>query len=81
MYSTTIIDIFNRKIIGWSLSNGMSTDQTSLSAWKIEMKNRNLTTGLVFYSDRGTQYENHKFATMLESYKVTRSNIINCENY
>jgi len=26
MYLTTIIDLFDRKIIRWSLSNGMSTD-------------------------------------------------------
>ena len=73
MYLTTIIDLFDRKIIGWSLSNGMSTDQTSLSAWKMAIKNRNPTTGLLFHSDRGIQYANHKFANMLGSYKVTRS--------
>ncbi len=73
MYLTTIIDLFDRKIIGWSLSNGMSTDQTSLSAWKMAIKNRSVTTGLIFHSDRGIQYANHKFANMLGSYKVTRS--------
>ena len=73
MYLTTIIDLFDRKIIGWSLSNGMSTDQTSLSAWKMAIKNRNPTTGLLFHSDRGIQYANHQFANMLGSYKVTRS--------
>lgn len=73
MYLTTIIDLYDRKIIGWSLSNGMSTDDTSLSAWKMAIKNRNPSTGLLFHSDRGIQYANHKFANMLGSYKVTRS--------
>ncbi len=73
MYLTTIIDLFDRKIIGWSLSNGMSTDETSLSAWKMAIKNRPLTNGLIFHSDRGIQYANHKFANMLKSYKITRS--------
>jgi len=38
MYLTTIIDLYDRKIIGWSLSNGMSTDETSLAAWKMAIK-------------------------------------------
>ncbi|WP_394363959.1 hypothetical protein [Chryseobacterium indoltheticum] len=27
---TTIIDLYDRKIFGWSLSNGMSTEETSI---------------------------------------------------
>lgn len=73
MYLTTIIDLYDRKIIGWSLSNGMSTDETSLAAWKMAIKNRSVTTRLIFHSDRGIQYANHKFANILGSYKVTRS--------
>lgn len=73
MYLTTIIDLYDRKIIGWSLSNAMSTDETSLAAWKMAIKNRSVTIGLIFHSDRGIQYANHKFANILGSYKVTRS--------
>ena len=50
MYLITIIDLFDRKTIGWSLSNGMSTDETSLSAWKMSIRNRNLRAGLIFHS-------------------------------
>ena len=32
VYLTTVIDLYHRKIIGWSLSDGMSTDETSLKA-------------------------------------------------
>ena len=35
LYLTTIIDLYDRKIIGWSLSNGMSAEHTSLNAWKM----------------------------------------------
>jgi transposase InsO family protein len=73
MYLTTIIDLYDRKIIGWSLSNAMSTDETSLAAWKMAIKNRSVRIGLIFHSDRGIQYANHKFANILGSYKVTRS--------
>ncbi len=51
----------------------MSTKETSLAAWKMAIQNRKPGAGLVFHSDRGIQYANHKFANMLEFYKVTRS--------
>ena len=38
VYLTAIMDLYDRKIIGWSLSDGMSTEETTLGAWKILMK-------------------------------------------
>ncbi|WP_294203257.1 IS3 family transposase [uncultured Chryseobacterium sp.] len=73
LYLTTVIDLYDRKIIGWSLSNGMSTEETSLSAWKMAVKNRKIGESLIFHSDRGVQYASRKFANTLEFYGVTRS--------
>lgn len=73
LYLTTIIDLYDRKIIGWSLSDGMSTNETTLASWKMAIRNRNVEAGLIFHSDRGVQYANNKFANVLESYKVIRS--------
>ena len=73
LYLTTIMDLYDRKIIGWSLSDGMSTNETTLTSWKMAIRNRNIQAGLIFHSDRGVQYANNKFANVLESYKVTRS--------
>ena len=83
VYLTTIMDLYDRKIIGWSLSDGMSTDdpsdseqakQTSLKTWKMAIKNRNIEEGLIFHSDRGVQYASKKFVNVLDSYKkITRS--------
>lgn len=73
LYLTTIIDLYDRKMIGWSLSNGMSTEETSLAAWKIAIRNRGVQKGLIFHSDRGIQYANKKFANTIESYGVIRS--------
>ena len=36
------MDLYDRKIIGWSLSDGMCKDQTSLQAWKMAIKTENL---------------------------------------
>lgn len=73
LYLTTVIDLYDRKIVGWSLSNGMSTEETSLVAWKMAVKNRNFAEGLIFHSDRGVQYASRKFAKTIESFSVIRS--------
>ncbi|SKB48973.1 IS3 family transposase [Chryseobacterium balustinum] len=73
LYLTTIIDLYDRKIIGWSLSKGMSTEETSLAAWKMAVKNRKIVDGLIFHYDRGVQYASKKFANTVEFYGVTRS--------
>ncbi|WP_410504324.1 IS3 family transposase [Flavobacterium sp. HJJ] len=74
VYLTTIMDLYDRKIIGWSLSEGMSTNETTLGAWKMAVKNRNIEKGLIFHSDRGVQYASKKFVNVLDSYKkITRS--------
>ena len=73
LYLTTIIDLYDRKMIGWSLSNGMNTEETTLAAWKMAIRNRNVQKGLIFHSDRGVQYANKKFTNTIESYGVIRS--------
>ena len=51
VYLTTIIGIYDRKMIGRSLTNGINTDdpsdseqakQTTLAAWKVARRNRNV---------------------------------------
>ena len=64
------MDLYDRKIIGWNPSN----KQTTLKAWEMAVKNRNIEEGLIFHSDRGVQYACKKFVNILESYKkITRS--------
>lgn len=78
VYLTTIMDLYDRKIIGWSLSDGMSTNhpsdseqakQTSLKAWEMTVKNQNIEEGLIFHSDRGVQYASKKFVNVLHPIK------------
>jgi putative transposase len=35
LYLTTVMDLYDRKIIGWSLSDGMRTNETTLASWKM----------------------------------------------
>lgn len=84
LYLTTIIDLYDRKCIGWSISNGMNTTETILPAWRMAVKNRSITQGLIFHSDRGVQYACEKFANTLDSYKFiirSMSRKGNCWDY
>lgn len=74
IYLTIILDLFDRKIIGWSLSNGMSSEKTTIPAFEMAVNNRKIIDELIFHSDRGVQYANKSFTTVVNSYpNVTRS--------
>lgn len=73
LYLTVIIDLYDRKIVGWNLSSGLSTATTTLPAWKMAANNRKVRDGLIFHSDRGVQYANKIFTSVLDSYKCIRS--------
>ena len=74
LYLTIVLDIFDRKIIGWALSNDLTAENTSVAAWRMAVKNRIMSQKLIFHSDRGVQYACHSFANLLNSYKcVERS--------
>jgi putative transposase len=74
LYLTIILYLFDRKVIGWSLSVDMTAENTSIAAWKMAIRNRPPSEKLIFHSDRGIQYACHDFTTLLDSYKcVERS--------
>lgn len=58
VYLTTVIDLFDRKVIGWALSDRMYARQTTVPAFKMALLNRpvNKEMKLIFHSDRGVQY-------------------------
>jgi len=56
VYLTMILDLFDRKIIGWALSDSLETSETTIAALKMAVKNRHPCDSLIFHSDRGGQY-------------------------
>lgn len=73
LYLTVIIDLYDRKVVGWNLSSALSTKTTILPAWKKAIKNREFSPGLMFHSDRGVQYANKIFTSTLDEFKCIRS--------
>ena len=75
LFLTIIMDLFDRKIIGWSLSNGLTVRETTMPAWAMAVKNRKAKAGLLFHSDRSAQYANKIFTRKLNSYKFIRGSM------
>lgn len=73
IYLTTIMDLFDRKVIGWSMSDDMTTKNTVVKAWKMAVINRPTTDGMIFHSDRGVQYTASEFTRLLDARNVTQS--------
>nr|WP_285901376.1 IS3 family transposase [Arenibacter sp. TNZ] len=68
MYLTVIIDLFHRKVVGWSMGQTLSTGDTIVPAWNMAIKSNNITKELIFHSDRGSQYASSTFTDILKRY-------------
>jgi len=73
LYLTTIMDLADRKIVGWSMDSSMTASSTIVSAWKMAVRNRPLDGELIFHSDRGIQYASHEFRRCLKGLPVLQS--------
>lgn len=76
LYLTTVIDLFNRKAIGWALSETMKTKDTVIPAFKMAKNNQPIEEHqqLIFHSDRGIQYACDEFRSLLNAdKKIVRS--------
>lgn len=67
LYLTTIIDLFDRQVIGWALSKTMYTKETIIPAWRMALSRRKISSKLIFHSDRGVQYACKDFRKLLKS--------------
>lgn len=81
LFLTIIMDLFDRKIIGWNLSNGLTVKETTIPAWEMAVQNRETKSGLIFHSDRGIQYANKMFNRKLDSYKYIIRSMSQQENH
>jgi putative transposase len=73
LYLTVVIDLFDRKVIGWSCSRSMTTTETVIPALKMALKNRPRAEGIIFHSDRGVQYADKDFRELLQGHRISQS--------
>jgi putative transposase len=72
MYLAVIIDLRSRKVVGWSLAERM-TASLVCDAIDAAVRLRHPAPGLVFHSDRGTQYASKAFRRRLWRYRMQPS--------
>jgi putative transposase len=65
LYLTIVLDLGDRKVIGWSLSTTMKAAETVVPAWRMAENNRPVRQALMFHSDRGVQYACNEFKSLL----------------
>jgi transposase InsO family protein len=71
-YLATVIDLANRKVVGWSLADHMRTELVE-DALTMAFANRSPAEGVIFHSDRGCQYTSRDFADLARSNGVVLS--------
>jgi len=75
LYLTTIMDLADRQILGWSFSEGMSASETIVPAWKEAIQQRPPSEELIFHSDRGIQYCCQEFRKRLGARPLVRQSM------
>jgi transposase InsO family protein len=74
LFLAVVIDLFSRKVVGWSMQPDM---RRSLVIDALEMawlqRSPGKTAGLIFHSDRGSQYASEDFNKVLQHFGITPS--------
>jgi putative transposase len=66
LYLATIVDLFSRRVVGWSMSASLET-AFCLDALAMALRTRKPSHGLVHHSDRGCQYASAAYRKTLEA--------------
>jgi len=64
MYLAIVMDLYSRRIIGWEVSKRMTTDLVEKALLRA-IRLRRPPRGVVFHSDRGSQYTSQRFRALL----------------
>lgn len=72
LYLSVVMDIYSRRILGWSLSKTRTTALT-ITILRHAMKNRKRTEPIIFHTDRGIEYTAHKYQDYLRNHQMKSS--------
>ena len=72
LYLCVILDVFSRQVVGWSMSDRINRDLV-ISAFHMAYNSRKPKEGLVFHSDRGSQYASRDLRSLLKTRKALQS--------
>lgn len=72
LFLCIILDLYSRRVVGWAMDKNMKTELV-LSALDMAVKLRGITKGLIFHSDRGSQYRSNDFVKRLKKLEFVQS--------
>ena len=73
LYLATVIDIASRRLIGWSIGTHLRTELIVDALDAAVAARGGDVAGVVFHSDRGTQYTSTQFAPACDRHGIRRS--------
>jgi len=72
LYLATVIDLYSRKMVGWSMSNRMTQDLVN-QALLAAIWSRKPPKGLLWHTDRGSQYASNSHRELLKEHGIIQS--------
>jgi transposase InsO family protein len=69
VYLASVMDLFSRKIVGWSIASHMKKE-LCIQALNMAIVTRQPGEGLLHHSDRGSQYCSHDYIDILKEKKM-----------
>jgi len=72
LYLAAVMDVFNRQIIGWTIGE-RQTKALVVTALRNAITKRDPSFGLIFHSDRGSQYASHEVRNILKARGIHQS--------
>ena len=72
LYLATVIDLYSRRIVGWSMDDNMRVSLVN-NALNMAITNRNPSKGLIWHTDRGSQYASYSHKDLLSQHGIIQS--------
>ena len=72
IYLSVVLDLYSRKVIGWSLGTQRTTALT-LASLEMALSQRDVKESLIFHTDKGSEYASHAFQTALKAARIRPS--------
>jgi transposase InsO family protein len=72
LYLATVEDLFSRRIVGWSMDRWIDRHLV-IDALQMAIEQRRPDRGLIFHSDRGSQYASDDFRRLLAGQRIIQS--------
>ena len=72
LYHAVVMDLYSRRVIGWSFARRRSTELTQ-SALRMALSKETPRSGCLFHSDQGIEYAAHEYRDLVRSAGLVRS--------